>query len=77
MEFFVTLSYYLYYFCQVRSRTGRSGLELSGVTPEWKGFDNKMEQPWPQLMHCASIYCHMCGCIFQEDRIVVRSFREE
>jgi len=28
-------------------------------------------------MRCASIYCHMCGCIFQEDRIVVRSFREE
>jgi len=29
-------------FCQVRSGTGRSGPELSGVTPEWKGFDNKM-----------------------------------
>ena len=25
------------------------------------------EQPWPQLMHCASIYCHICGCVFQED----------
>ena len=28
-------------------------------------------------MHCASICCHVCGCIFQEDRIVVRSFGEE
>jgi len=35
------------------------------------------EQPWPQLMRCASICCHVCDCIFQEDRIVVRSFGEE
>jgi len=35
------------------------------------------EQPWPQLMCCALIYCCMCGCIFQEDRIVVRSSGEE
>jgi len=35
------------------------------------------EQPWPQLMHCASIYCRVCGCVFQEDGIVVRSFGEE
>jgi len=54
--------------CQVRGRTGRSGPELSGVTPEWKGFDNKVgEQPWPQLVRCASICCHMCSCVFQED----------
>jgi len=37
----------------------------------------KWEQPWPQLIRCASIYCRVCGCIFQEDRIVARSFREE
>ena len=43
-------------------------LEWSGITLEWKGVDNKSrEQPWPQLMCCASISCHMCGCIFQED----------
>jgi len=35
------------------------------------------EQPWPQLVHCASICCHVCGCIFQKDGIVARSFREE
>jgi len=36
--------------------------------PEWKGVDNKSgEQPWPQLVCCASICCHVCGCIFQED----------
>jgi len=28
--------------CQVRSGAGRSGLEWSGITPEWMGFDNKM-----------------------------------
>ena len=35
------------------------------------------EQPWPQLVRCASIYCRACGCIFQEDWIVARSLREE
>jgi len=35
------------------------------------------EQPWPQLMCCALIYCCICGCVFQEDGIVARSFREE
>jgi len=35
------------------------------------------EQPWPQLVHCASICCYVCGCIFQEDGIVVRKSREE
>ena len=35
------------------------------------------EQPWPQLVCCASICCHVCGCIFQEDGIVVRSAGEE
>jgi len=29
--------------CQVWSRAGWSGLEWSGITPEWIGFDNKME----------------------------------
>jgi len=35
------------------------------------------EQPWPQLICCASICCCMCGYVFQEDGIVVRSAREE
>jgi len=57
----------------------------SGVT--WSGAEllqsgreltTKMgEQPWPQLMHCASICCRVCGCIFQEVGIVVRSAGEE
>jgi len=25
------------------------------------------EQPWPQLVRCASIDCRACGCVFQED----------
>ena len=37
----------------------------------------KWEQPWPQLVRCASIYCRICGCIFQEDGIVTRIFRKE
>jgi len=35
------------------------------------------EQPWPQLVRCASICCRVCGCVFQEDGIVVRSVGEE
>jgi len=35
------------------------------------------EQPWLQLVRCASICCRICDCIFQEDGIVVRSFGEE
>jgi len=34
---------YFYTGCQVWSGAGRSGLEWSGITPEWMGFDNKME----------------------------------
>ena len=35
------------------------------------------KQPWSQLVCCASICCCVCGCVFQEDRIVVRSSGEE
>jgi len=58
-----------------RSRMTQSGAELL-----WSGrkLTTKVgEQPWPQLVHCASICCHVCGCIFQEDIIVVRSAGEE
>jgi len=52
----------------------------AGAELLWNGKDlttKVREQPWPQLVRCASIYCHVCGCIFQEDRIVARSFGEE
>jgi len=57
----------------------------SGVTQNraellWsgRGLTTKVKkQPWPQLMYCASICCHVCGCVFQEDGIVVRSSGEE
>jgi len=50
----------------------------SGVTQSRRDLTTKVrEQPWPQLMCCASICCRMCGCIFQEDGIVVRSAGEE
>jgi len=58
----------------------QDGVAQSGAELLWNGRDltTKVgEQPWPQLMHCASIYCCVCGCIFQEDRIVVRSAGEE
>jgi len=57
-----------------------SGTCGAGAELPWNGRDltTKVgEQPWPQLVHCASIYCRVCGCIFQENGIVARSFREE
>jgi len=57
------------------SKTCGAGVELL-----WSGrkLTTKVgEQPWPQLVHCASICCCVCDCIFQENRIVARSFREE
>jgi len=61
----------------VRSRSGvtQSGVELLQSGREL--ITKIEEQPWPQLMYCASICCHVCGCIFQEGWIVARSFREE
>ena len=57
----------------------KSGVTQSGAELLRNGRDltTKWEQPWPQLMCCASIYCRMCGCIFQEDGIVARSFGKE
>jgi len=49
----------------------------SRVTRNGRDLTTKWEQPWPQLVCCASIYCHVCGCIFQEDGIVARSFGEK
>jgi len=58
-----------------RSRVTQSGVELFWSRRE---LTTKVgEQPWSQLMHCASICCHMCSCVFQEDWIVARSFGEE
>jgi len=42
-----------------------------------RDLTKKWEQPWSQLVCYASIYCRMCGCIFQEDGIVARSFGEK
>jgi len=64
------------------SRTCGAGAEQPGVEWNllWSGRElttKVEEQPWPQLMRCASICCHICGCIFQEDRIVVRGSGKE
>ena len=63
----------------VKDVQSRSGVTQNGAELLWNGRDltTKWEQPWSQLMHCASIYCHVCGCIFQEDGIVTRSCGEE
>jgi len=54
--------------CQEHVEQEWNDPEWSGVTLEWKRVDNKSkEQLWPQLIYCASISCHVCGCIFQED----------
>jgi len=58
-----------------RSGVAQSGLELLQSGRE---LTTKVgEQPWPQLVRCASICCHWCGCVFQEDRIVVRRLGKE
>ena len=57
-----------------------SGVTQNGVDLLWsrRELTTKVgEQSWPQLVCCASIYCHVCGCVFQEDWIVARSFGEE
>jgi len=64
----------------VKNMQSRSGVTQSGVEilQSGKELTTKVgEQPWPQLVHCASICCRICGCVFQEDRIVVRSSGEE
>ena len=52
-----------------------SGVELPQSERELTTKVGK--QPWPQLMRCASICCHVCGCVFQKDGIVVRRSEEE
>jgi len=58
-----------------RSRVTQNGAEL--LQSERELTTKVGEQPWPQLVHCASICCCVCGCIFQEAGIVVRSAGEE
>ena len=58
-----------------REQSTRSGAELLQSGRE--STTKVKEQPWPQLVRCASICCHVGSCIFQEDRIVVRSSGEE
>jgi len=57
------------------SRVTQSGAEL--LQSRRKLTTKVGEQPWPQLVRCASICCCVCGCVFQEDGIVVRSAEEE
>jgi len=60
---------------QSRGRVTQSGAELLQSGRE---LTTKVEeQPWPQLVCCALIYCCTCGCIFQEDGIVVRNAGEK
>jgi len=63
----------------VRDVRSGSGVIQNGVELLWNERDltTKWEQSWPQLVHCALIYCRVCGCIFQEDGIIARSFGEE
>jgi len=58
--------------CQGRVEWERSYPGMGGI---WQ--QNVREQPWPQLVRCASIDCRACGCVFQKDWIVVRSLGEE
>ena len=47
------------------SRTCGAGAEL--LRSERELTTKVEEQPWPQLVRCASICCRVCGCVFQED----------
>jgi len=54
----------------VRDVRSGSGVTRIGTELLWSGREltTKMgEQPWPQLVRCASIYCRACGCVFQKD----------
>jgi len=44
--------------CGVGAELLQSGRELTTKVGE---------QPWSQLVRCASICCRVCGCVFQED----------
>ena len=57
----------------VRSRSGVTWNKVELLRSERELTTKVGEQSWPQLVCCASICCRMCGCIFQEDGIVVRS----
>ena len=54
----------------VRDVQSGSGVTQNGaeLLRNERGLTTKVgEQPWPQLVHCASIDCRACGCVFQED----------
>jgi len=46
---------------QSGSRVTRSGKEL---------IIKIREQPWPQLVCCTLICCHMCGCVFRRAELL-------
>ena len=53
----------------VKYRAKWDRMAQSGVELLWNRWDltTKQEQPWPQLMRCVSICCHVYGCVFQKD----------
>jgi len=61
----------------VRSGSGVTQSEVELLQSRKELTTKVEEQPWPQLMRCASICCRMCSCVFEENRIVARSFGEE
>jgi len=61
----------------MRSESGVTQSRVELLQSEKELTTKVGEQPWPQLVRCALICYRMCGCIFQEDGIVTRSFGEE
>jgi len=54
----------------VRDVWSRGGVTRSGAELLWsrRELTTKVgEQPWSQLVRCASICCRVCSCVFQED----------
>ena len=64
------ISNYLQFYMTVRDVRSGSGVTRNGAELLRSGRElttKVKEQPWPQLLRCASIDCRVCGCIFQED----------
>ena len=56
--------------CFVRDMRSGSGVTRDGaeLLRNERDLTTKMgEQPWPQLVRCASIDCRVYGCVFQKD----------
>ena len=61
-----------------KGKQGRHGNVIREIVAlRWEPTHITKHCPRVVPLHCASICCRVCGCVFQEDGIVVRSAGEE